>query len=146
MSGRARTVQEGQMMNNRKNWLYVTGGVLLALMLALVYFLNKPKPVTGAKHVTVTVKEEDGMETSYEADTNAEYLVQVLDELTKSTDFVYETVDSDYGPYITSINNVVADYNVNQKYWAIYVNGEYGSYGIGEQPVTNGDVYTFTVE
>ena len=146
MSGRARTVQEGQMMNNRKNWLYVTGGVLLALMLGLVYFLNKPKPAAGAKHVTVTVKEEDGRETSYEADTNAEYLVQVLDELTKSTDFVYETVDSDYGPYITSINNVVADYNVNQKYWAIYVNGEYGSYGIGEQPVTDGDVYTFTVE
>jgi hypothetical protein len=115
-------------------------------MLALVYFLNKPKPVTGAKHVTDTLKEEDGMETSYEADTDAEYLVQVLDELTKSTDFVYETVDSDYGPYIISINNVVADYNVNQKYWAIYVNGEYGMYGADSQPVADSDSFSLVYE
>ena len=133
-------------MNNRKNWLYVIGGLLLGLLLGMVYYFNRPKPVTGAKHVTVTVKEEDGMETPYEANTDAEYLVQVLDELQKTTDFTYEAVDSDYGPYVTTVNNIVADYNVNQKYWAIYVNGEYGSYGIGEQPVTDGDAFILAVE
>lgn len=133
-------------MNNRKNWIYVIGALLLAVLLGVVYFFNRPKPATGAKHVTVTVKEEDGMETPYEADTNAEYLVQVLDELQKTTDFTYEAVDSDYGPYVTTVNNIVADYNVNQKYWAIYVNGEYGSYGIGEQPVADGDAFVLAVE
>ena len=86
------------------------------------------------------------METTLDADTDAEYLVQVLDELQAAGKLSYEAVDSDFGPYVTTINNIVADYNVNGKYWAIYVNGEYGSYGIGEQPVADGDVFTFSVE
>lgn len=133
-------------MKNRKSLIAVIGAVVLAAVLACVYFLNKPKTTAGAKHVTVTIKEEDGMENTCEADTDAEYLVQVLDELQKAGKLTYEAVDSDYGPYVTTINDIVADYNVNSKYWAIYVNGEYGSYGIGEQPVTDGDVYTFAVE
>ena len=133
-------------MKNRKTLIAVIIAVVLAAVLAVVYVFNKPKTAAGAKHVTVTIREEDGMENTWETDTEAEYLVQVLDELQKAGKLTYEAVDSDYGPYVTAMNNIVADYGVNGKYWAIYVNGEYGSYGIGEQPVTDGDVYTFAVE
>ena len=133
-------------MKNRKTMTALIGALVLAAVLACVYFLNRPKTSAGAKHVTVTIKEEDGMETTLDADTDAEYLVQVLDELQAAGKLSYEAVDSDFGPYVTTINNIVADYNVNGKYWAIYVNGEYGSYGIGEQPVADGDVFTFSVE
>ena len=40
------------------------------------------------------------------------------------------------------VNGETADFNVDSAYWSVLVNGEYGNYGISQQPVHDGDVFT----
>lgn len=54
--------------------------------------------------------------------------------------------DGPYGLYVTEVNGIVADYNVDQTYWAFYVNGEYASSGVDTTDVVNGSTYSFKVE
>ena len=69
-----------------------------------------------------------------------------MDELKGTSDFTYEASDSGYGLFVNSVNGVTADYSTTGTYWAIYVNGEYGQYGIDQQPVNDGDVFRLAVE
>ena len=133
-------------MKNKKTIWAAIGILVLACVFAGVYLLNKPKTSRGSKHVVLEVKDNDGFVKGYETDTNAAYLADLMDELKNSTDFTYEAENGDYGLFVTSVNNLLADYDTTQCYWAIYVNGEYGSYGISEQPVTDGDTFTLAYE
>lgn len=54
--------------------------------------------------------------------------------------------DGQYGLYVTEVNGIVADYNVDQTYWAFYVNGEYASSGVDTTDVVDGSTYSFKVE
>lgn len=47
----------------------------------------------------------------------------------------------DYGLYVKKVNGMVADYDIDQSYWALYINGEYGMSGVDTTPVTEGTVY-----
>ncbi|MBR4445115.1 MAG: DUF4430 domain-containing protein, partial [Solobacterium sp.] len=58
----------------------------------------------------------------------------------------YEASTSEYGLFINAVNGLTADYDKDGAYWAIYVNGEYGSYGADQQPVTDKDTYSFVYE
>ena len=51
-----------------------------------------------------------------------------------------------YGLYVTEVNGIVADYNVDQTYWAFYVDGEYAMSGVDTTDVANGATYSFKVE
>ena len=54
--------------------------------------------------------------------------------------------EGDYGLYVKTVNGVTADYDVDQTYWAFYINGEYASTGVDATSVTAGDTYSFKVE
>lgn len=41
-----------------------------------------------------------------------------------------------YGLFVDTINGETANYNVDGSYWAAYVNGKYGQYGVDSQPVS----------
>ncbi|MCR5272750.1 MAG: DUF4430 domain-containing protein [Lachnospiraceae bacterium] len=97
----------------------------------------------GTKDVTLTVVDNEGNSTSYEANTDAEYLSEVFDDI---EDLTVEGYDDTYGFYITAVNGLTADYDADGAYWAIYVNGEYGMYGADTQPVTDGDAYELKYE
>ncbi|MBQ3974421.1 MAG: DUF4430 domain-containing protein, partial [Lachnospiraceae bacterium] len=75
-----------------------------------------------------------------------EYLSGLMDELSAGGDFSYQGSTSDYGLFIESVNGLAASYDDNGSYWAIYVNGEYGSYGADAQPVTDGDSFALKYE
>lgn len=97
----------------------------------------------GEKHITLTVTYEDETSQEYAIDTTAQYLKEAIEgevELGGS--------DSEYGFYLESVNGVTADYDADGAYWAIYVNDEYGMYGLDTQPVTDGDHYAlvYTVD
>lgn len=47
-----------------------------------------------------------------------------------------------YGLYIKNVNGVTADYDVDQSYWAFYINGEYATTGIDGAEITENTVYT----
>ena len=50
--------------------------------------------------------------------------------------------DSQYGLYVKTVNGMLADWDVDQTYWAFYENGEYGN-GVDVTNVTEGSTYSF---
>ncbi len=96
-----------------------------------------------SKNITVEVADKDGNVTSYETTTDAEFLLEAVEAM---DDVTIEGTEGDYGLYIESVNGVKADYETDGAYWSIYVNGEYGSYSVSEQPVNDGDTYRFAYE
>lgn len=134
-------------MSKQKKWIAAL--VILVVIIAVlagVYKAFGPKTSEGTKHCSVEVVAADGTSTSYETASDAEYLKDIMDTLSKTGTFSYEGEESDYGLYITAINGETADYSTDGAYWAIYVNGEYGQYGADQQPVADGDSFKFVYE
>ncbi len=47
----------------------------------------------------------------------------------------------DYGLYIKVVNGVTADYDIDQSYWAFWINGEYAMSGVDTTPIVAGEDY-----
>ena len=88
-----------------------------------------------------TVVDSEGNETHYEIHTDKETVGDALLEL--------ELIDGEagqYGLYVKVVNGITADYDVDQTYWAFYINGEYGFTGVDSTKVEAGAAYMFKVE
>lgn len=127
-------------------------GAILALVIVVavifgIYKANQPTTFVGSKEYTVTVVDKDGNKKKYEASTDKKYLGDALEELDENSDeFSLDSDDTDYGMYITAVNGEEADYDKDQAYWSIYVNGEYGQYGADSQPLKNNDKFKLVYE
>lgn len=137
-------------MDKKKRNLLIGVGVFAALIvIALIIFnMNKPQAqpeVTneGSKNIIIEVKDSEGNVTTYEVTTDAEFLRQAMDEAEGLT---YDGSDSEFGMMVEVVNGEQAIYAEDNAYWAFYVNGEYGQYGIDSQPVTDGDTYSIVYE
>lgn len=51
--------------------------------------------------------------------------------------------ESEYGLYIKTVNGIIADYDADKTYWAIYKEGEYMMEGAGVTEVASGQEYEF---
>ena len=51
--------------------------------------------------------------------------------------------ESQYGLYVKTVNGILADYDVDQTYWAFYENGEYSMSGVDTTDITEGQNYSF---
>ncbi len=80
------------------------------------------------KNITLTVTYSDGTSENYEITTTAEYLMDAIEDTV-----TLEGSESDYGFYLETVNGETADYDTDGAYWAIYVNDEYGMYGLDSQ-------------
>ena len=89
----------------------------------------------GAKTVTVKVIVEDKTVT-FTIKSDAEMLGDALLE-----HGLIAGEESAYGLYVKVVNGITADYNVDQSYWAFYVNDEYCNYGVDSQPVNDLDAF-----
>lgn len=118
------------------------GGVgLVALIIAvfvLVWMNFGAKPQEGSKAITIEVINSADESTVYDVTTDAEFLLQAMEEAEGLT---FDGDESEYGLMITTVNGEVADYNENGAYWSFYVNGEYCNYGVDSQPVADGDAF-----
>ena len=86
--------------------------------------------------ITVIVVHKDSTEKVFELETDALYLGEVLLE--------EKIVEGEMGPYglmISAADGEVADWNVDQSYWAIFIGEEYATTGADGIPVFDGDVY-----
>lgn len=127
----------------------IIGAVILVVLLAafaVIYVVFGPKAAQGSKEYILKVVDDNGETTEYTGHTDAEYLRGALEELEKADDLTIEGEESDYGLFIDTVNGVTADYSKDKAYWALYVNGEYGNYGVDSQPVTDGDTYSLVYE
>ncbi|MBR0443128.1 MAG: DUF4430 domain-containing protein [Clostridia bacterium] len=90
---------------------------------------------TGAKTVTVEVAVEEQLVT-FTIHTDKDTVGAALLE--------HELIAGEQGPYgmyIKSVNGITADYDVDQSYWAFYVNGEYGMTGVDMTEIDESAVY-----
>lgn len=117
-------------------------GALLVLVAAMVFAYStfKEKPVEGSKAVTLEVVNSKEESVVYELQTDAEFLIEVMDEA-EEQGFTYEGEEGQYGLMINSVNGESAVYENDGAYWGFFVNDEYCNYGVSEQPVEDGDAF-----
>lgn len=132
-------------MKNNKRIL----NVLLSMMLiiAMVFAVagcgtgNAPTSEVQERKFAFTVVDKDGNETAFEVSTDKETVGEALLDAK-----LIEGEESEYGLYVKVVNGITADYNVDQTYWAFYVNGEYATAGVDTTAIEEGVTYTFKVE
>lgn len=95
----------------------------------------------GATEFAFTVIDKDGNETAFAIHTDKEIVGDALLELE-----LISGEDGQYGLYVKTVNGITADYDVDQTYWAFYVNGEYAASGVDTTAIEEGMTYTFKVE
>ena len=95
----------------------------------------------GSKVFAFTVVDAEGAETNLEVHTDKETVGDALLEHN-----VIAGEDGSYGLYVKSVNGLMVDYDKDGKYWAFYINGEYGMTGVDVTTITEGDSYAFKVE
>lgn len=88
---------------------------------------------TGAVSFSLTVTDLDGTQKEFTVKTDEK---NVADALVKAE--LVSGDDSEYGLYIKVVNGITADYNVDQTYWALLVDGEMSMVGASSVPVTEG--------
>lgn len=89
----------------------------------------------GAKTVICEVKAEDKTVTftvKTDKDTVGEALIE---------NGLVEGDEGPYGLYVKKVNGIFADYDVNQCYWALYIDGEMASTGVDGAEIAEGVTY-----
>lgn len=90
----------------------------------------------GATTVTVQVK-ADERQVTFTIHTDKTTVGEALQEHN-----LLEGEESQYGLFVKKVNGIVADYDVDQYYWAFYVNGEYAMTGVDTTNIEEGVVYS----
>lgn len=126
--------------SNKK--ILIGAAVLVVLLAAFLVIFNvfREKPVKGSKAVTLEVLNQENQTSEYQVQTDAEFLHQAMEE---AEGFTFDGEMGDYGFTLYTINGETHNWNVDGSYWSVYVNGEYGQYGIDSQPVKDGDIFRF---
>ena len=124
---------------------------ILAFLATLLLFLSlcacggksEPAPAEAAGTVsfTFTVTDTDGKETSFDITTDKTTVGEALE-----AEGLISGEEGPYGLYVKTVNGITLDYEKDGKYWAFYVNGEYGSAGVDVTEIQPGETYSFKAE
>ena len=90
----------------------------------------------GAKTLTVRIEDPEKSVT-FTIHTNADTVGAALLE-----NRLISGEEGAYGLYIKVANGTVADYDIDQSYWAFYVNGEYAMSGVDTTEIEEGVIYS----
>ncbi|MBE6698661.1 MAG: DUF4430 domain-containing protein [Ruminococcaceae bacterium] len=93
------------------------------------------------KNFTFIVVDKEGKETSFLISTDKATVGDAL-----VAEGLIEGEKGAYGLYVKKVNGILADYDVDQTYWAFYINGELAMSGVDSTPVEEGATYSFKVE
>ena len=128
-----------------KKWIGIVAAVLALALLAggmvALYLKFRPQAVIGEKEFTVTVIHKDGTQKEFSYASDEEYLGAVL-----LTEGLIAGEEGPYGLMISAVDGEIADWNVDQGYWALFVGEEYATTGVDTTAIHDGDhfklVYT----
>ena len=59
---------------------------------------------------------------------------------------IIEGDEGEYGLYVKKVNGIAAEYEVDQTYWAFYIDGQYAMTGVDATDITAGSTYMMKVE
>ena len=88
-----------------------------------------------------TVVDKDGNETNFEIHTDKETVGEALLDLE-----LIAGEEGEFGLYVKTVNGITADYDVDQTYWAFYMDGEYAMSGVDVTTIEEGKTYALKVE
>lgn len=129
-------------MKNKKIVLAVLALVLVIGVMAGVYLTTRPQSVEGSKRVTIQIIHKDGTEKNLEFGTDHAYLADLLLEKELVTGYASE----EFGFTIESVDGVIADWNVDGAYWALYEGEEYATTSAAGIVLVDGGVYKLVYE
>ena len=92
----------------------------------------------GSTSFGFVVRDMDGSEKTFTIKTDAKTVGEALLAVN-----LIEGENGQYGLYVKKVNGITADYDVDQTYWAFYVNGEYAMTGVDTTDVEAGATYMF---
>lgn len=95
----------------------------------------------GATQFTFEVVDGEGNTTLFLVNTDKKTVGEALVD-----NALVEGEESEYGLYVKTVNGIVADYDVDQTYWAFYIDGEYAMTGVDATDIVAGSTYSFKVE
>ncbi len=93
------------------------------------------------KSFTFTVTTAKGKEKTFEIKSDKKYVGEALQE-----EKLIEGEEGEFGLYVKTVDGETLDYETDGKYWAFYVNGEYGSAGVDTTEIEDGETYSFKAE
>lgn len=129
----------------KTNWKKIVIALVVLVILvgaaAGVYAKFGPQTTEGMKKVTLEVIDDKGEKTTYKVKTEGKVLLDAM-EAAQKKGLSYDGEDSVYGFTVYVVNGVKADYNDGVAYWNFLINGDYCNYGVSEQPINDGDVFT----
>ncbi len=130
------------MTRSKKNFLRIAALLTLIAVMAFTFIScgKDEEGTTGAEiKITVEVVDKDGNSKEHEIKTEKTTLADALLEAK-----LVEGTTDEYGLYITTVDGMVADYNVDQSYWAISKNGEMLMTGASSTNIADGEHYELT--
>ena len=122
-------------MKNKKLILAVIALVAVVALFLTVYFVTRPSGTEGSKTFTVTVVHGNGEQRNETITSSREFLAQALRDEKIIGD---EGIES--GMYVT-VDGETANWDPDQAYWGIYINGEYATAGLNDIAIEEGAVY-----
>ena len=102
---------------------------------------NAEQVQVASKSFTFEVVDKDGNTETFNITTDKTTVGEALLE-----EGLIAGENGQYGLYVTEVNGIVADYNVDGTYWAFYVDGAYASSGVDTTDIVDGSTYSFKVE
>ena len=122
--------------------------LLLAAMLLTAVSCDKADPKTDDDNATDSsvsftfeVVFADGSTKSYDITTEKRTVGEALID-----EGLIAGEEGTYGLYVKTVCGETYDYEEDGKYWAFYINGEYGMTGVDKTDVEDGAIYSFKVE
>jgi len=123
----------------KKNTKIIIAVVAVVVVIALflgIYLAARPQTSQGAKAFTVEVVHADGSSKTFTYHTDEEYLGAVL-----LAEGLIAGEEGPYGLTVITVDGEDAVWEKDNAYWAVVVNGEYGTTGIDLTPVNDGDAF-----
>lgn len=139
-------------MNRFKNKLFAS---VLCMVLIVAMALSMTACTNNSASEDANAGQEQAVSKSFtfevvDKDGNTETFSITTDKATVGEALLAEGLiageDGQYGLYVTEVNGIVADYNVDQTYWAFYADGAYANSGVDTTDVVDGAAYSFKVE
>ena len=133
-------------MNNKHSLLsFLTVVMLLAAMLMMMISCDSStqgeSSALGTKNFKFEVVFANGSTDSYDITTDKKTVGEAL-----ISENLISGEDSQYGLYVMTVCGEYHKYEEDGKYWAFYVNGEYGMAGVDQTDIEDGAVYCFKAE
>ncbi len=127
------------MFKNKKTVIALALLVVAVIAALVIWQVSKPTADSGLKTIVVEVVPLQGDSEEFTIETDSENLRGALESIN-----LVEGSESDYGLFITTVNDITADDSLEQ-WWCITKGGETLMTGVDDTVIADGEHYELTL-